>query len=163
MQSLIHFYMIMVARNREYPVLLEELKGKRVLVWTCNTCARLCDNIGGTESCEKLIEQLEKDGVEVVGLLSTSASCMEKKVRSKEDKEILDKCDIVLSMTCDMGALCASRVFHKKVICPLDTVGTGFIDEHGSLKVCCNTDGKIIISEVSKEAEKKGLISKPFL
>ena len=45
--------MIVMARDRGYDELLESLKGRRVLVWTCNTCARFC-GVGGREAAEDL-------------------------------------------------------------------------------------------------------------
>ena len=53
----------------DYPELLGVLKGKRVAIWTCNTCARLCNNIGGTESSERLADKLAADGVESLDAL----------------------------------------------------------------------------------------------
>ena len=41
--------MTVMARDRGYDELLGDVRGRRVLVWTCNTCARLC-NIGGREA-----------------------------------------------------------------------------------------------------------------
>lgn len=45
--------MTVMARDRDYPDLLEDVRGRKVLVWTCNTCARMC-NIGGKEAGERL-------------------------------------------------------------------------------------------------------------
>ena len=75
--------MQMMLRDRDYPELLEELKGRKVLIWTCNTCARLCD-VGGRENAEALAGRLMEDGVEVVGISSTGASCI-LPVRLEED------------------------------------------------------------------------------
>lgn len=72
--------MQMMLRDRDYPELLEELKGRKVLIWTCNTCARLCD-VGGRENAEALAGRLREDGVEVVGISSTGASCIASNVR----------------------------------------------------------------------------------
>ena len=48
--------MMVMRRSCGYPELLESLKGKRVLVWTCNTCARLCNGIKIVPHAESLEE-----------------------------------------------------------------------------------------------------------
>ncbi|MDR3206561.1 MAG: hypothetical protein LBT41_05680, partial [Candidatus Methanoplasma sp.] len=72
--------MLMMAKDRSYPDLLEALRGKKAAIWTCNTCARLCCGVGGHEAAARLAEALNKDGVEVAGIMYTSASCLRDKV-----------------------------------------------------------------------------------
>ena len=95
--------MLIMSRSMDYPELLGMLRGKRVAIWTCNTCARLCNNIGGTESCERLAEKLAEDGVTVTKVVSTSAACLEDKVLGKRDEVLFDDPEAVLSMTCSAG------------------------------------------------------------
>ena len=95
--------MLIVSRNVDYSGLLDMLKGKKVAIWTCNTCARLCNNIGGTESSARLAEKLRDDGVEVTKVVSTSAACLEKKVIDKKNEILSGDPDIILSMTCCAG------------------------------------------------------------
>ena len=116
----------------DYPELLGMLKGKRVAIWTCNTCARLCNNIGGTESCERLAERLSKDGVQVTKVVSTSAACLEDKVIGKKDEVLSGDPEVILSMTCSAGADNASRVFDKDIINPIITFGYGILKEDGT-------------------------------
>jgi hypothetical protein len=153
----------MVARDRPYSELRDSLKGRKVLIWTCNTCARLCYNIGGEESSEKLASALRDDGIEVLGVLHTSASCLEGKVRAKYDKDVLEKADIVLSMTCNIGALCARKVFDKEVLNPLATVGAGFADEQRRILVCEDGDGGLRVRELTEIASEKGLWCDPYV
>lgn len=154
--------MLMVARDRPYSELKDSLKGKRVAIWTCNTCARLCFDIGGTESAERLASALRNDGIDVLGVLHTPASCLEKKVREKYDGEQIGKADAVVSLTCNIGALCAERAFGKDVINPVATVGCGFVGEGRKLFVCGDKDGVLEIRELSEIAEEKGLWCGPY-
>ena len=124
--------MLIMSRSMDYPELLGMLKGKRVAIWTCNTCARLCNNIGGTDSCERLAEKLSKDGVKVTKVVSTSAACLEDKVIGKKDEILSDDPDIILSMTCSAGADNASRVFGKDIVNPITTFGYGILKEDGT-------------------------------
>ena len=116
----------------DYPDLLDALKGKRVAVWTCNTCARLCNNIGGTESSERLAERLRGDGIQVIGVVSTSAACLEKKVIDKKTEILAGSPDIILSMTCCAGDANAKKVFGKDTVNPITTHGFGILAEDGT-------------------------------
>ena len=58
--------MTVMARDREYDQLLEDVRGRKVLIWTCNTCARLC-NIGGQEAGQRLADRLSGDDIISVG------------------------------------------------------------------------------------------------
>jgi hypothetical protein len=153
----------MVARDRPYSELLEDLRGKKVIIWTCNTCARLCFNIGGSESAARLASALERDGVTVLGVLDTSASCLEGKVRAKYDEELMSKADVILSLTCNIGALCAERAFGKEVLNPIATVGAGFADADRKIFVCEDANGTLSIKELTEIAREKGLWCDPYV
>ena len=155
--------MIMMARDRDYEQLRGELRGERVLIWTCNTCARLSGGIGGSESAEKLMDALRGDGIDVVGVCYTSASCIMGKVRAKGDPEMILGCDTVLSLTCDVGAFCAGEVFGKPVMNPIVTLGPGLIGEDGDLSVCTIRDGKMEKEELGLFAESRNLKVEPFV
>lgn len=124
--------MLIMSRSVDYPELLGVLKGKRVAIWTCNTCARLCNNIGGTESCERLAKKLSEDGVKVTKVVSTSAACLEDKVIGKKDEILFDDPDIILSMTCCAGDSNAKKVFGIETINPIITHGFGILTEDGT-------------------------------
>lgn len=124
--------MLIVSRSVDYSELLEMLRGKKVAIWTCNTCARLCNNIGGTESSERLAEKLRNDGIEVTGVVSTSAACLENKVIGKKDEILSGEPDIILSMTCCAGDANAKKVFGKDTINPMITHGFGILTDNGA-------------------------------
>ena len=108
------------------------LRGKKVAIWTCNTCARLCNDIGGTESSERLAEKLRNDGITITCVVSTSAACLEGKVISKKDEILSGDPDIILSMTCCAGDANAKKVFGKDTINPIITHGFGILAEDGT-------------------------------
>ena len=140
-----------MSRSMDYPELLGMLKGKRVGIWTCNTCARLCNNIGGTESCERLAEKLSKDGVKVTKVVSTSAACLEDKVIGKKDEVLSGDPEIILSMTCSAGADNASRIFGKDVVNPVTTFGYGILREDGT-PVLMKDGDMIPVGELSQRS-----------
>lgn len=152
----------MIARDRPYSELRDSLKGKKVLIWTCNTCARLCYEIGGKDSAERLGAALGKDGIDVIAVLDTNASCLEGKVRSKYDGELFGKTDVVVSITCNIGALCAKRAFGKEILNPIATLGAGFADSERTVFVTEDRDGSLSVRELSDIAKEKGLRCDPY-
>ena len=124
--------MLIVSRTVDYSELLDMLRGKKVAIWTCNTCARLCNNIGGTESSERLAEELRKDGVEVTGVVSTSAACRENNVVDKKAEILAGNPDVILSMTCCAGDANAKKVFGRDTINPIVTHGFGILTDDGT-------------------------------
>ncbi|WP_400240631.1 hypothetical protein [Methanomethylophilus alvi] len=151
--------MQMMLRDRDYPELLEELKGRKVLMWTCNTCARLCD-VGGRENAEALAGRLREDGVEVVGISSTGASCIASNVRRCRE-DVPDGYDVVVALTCDIGSQLAGTVFGRPVVNPVETLGTGYRDDSRA----CIIFGRGGDGDVSleKEAERLGLDTGPIV
>ncbi|MBR7153418.1 MAG: hypothetical protein IKD00_06745 [Candidatus Methanomethylophilaceae archaeon] len=123
--------MILMTRDSDYPGLLERVRGRRVTVWTCNTCARLCGGIGGSESASRLADALSSDGVDVLGTVSTSASCLMSKAK-RCASEVHPDTDLVVALCCDMGALCASRCLGSEVLNPVVTVCPGILSADGT-------------------------------
>lgn len=121
--------MLIFIRDREYPELLDSVKGKKVVVWTCNTCARLCNGIGGADAAGRLAAALGRDGIDVIGVRSVSASCLEDKVCARLEKEPVDDADVLISLACDSGSYCASQISGKHVINPLITLGRGYLSK----------------------------------
>ena len=153
----------MVARDRPYSELRDSLKGKKVAIWTCNTCARLCFDIGGADAAERLAAALKSDGIDVLGVQYANAACIEKKVREKNDEKIIGGSDVVLSLTCNIGALCAERAFGKEILNPVATLGAGFVGENRVIFICEEKDGKLAVKELSGMAEEKGLWCSPYV
>ena len=140
--------MLILSRDRDYPDLLAPLRGKRVAVWTCNTCARLCGDVGGEDSAERLAAGLRKDGIDVVRVRSVSASCLGSKVASAAKDLLSDDPDVILSLTCSIGAGCIGRCTGKDVINPVTTYGHGYLSEDGT-PVLSREDGDIPVGELT--------------
>ena len=134
--------MMLMARDREYADLLADLEGKRVLIWTCNTCARLCNEVGGKDSAERLAARLRKDGVDALKAVSVSAACLMGKVRAVSDDPVVSMCDVIVTLVCDVGSACAGTCFGKDIVNPVETVGPGYLDENG---VPTLADGSIVM------------------
>ena len=153
----------MVVRDRTYSELKDSLIGKKVIIWTCGTCVKLCYEIGGNESAQRLASALKNDGVDVIAVLETNAACLEGKVRTKYDPELMKKADVILSLTCNIGALCAKRVFGMQILNPVATLGAGFADEKRRKYVCEEKDGELTIKALDELAEEKGFRCDPYI
>jgi len=70
---------------------------------------------------------------------------------------------VVLSLTCNIGALCAKRAFNKEVLNPIATVGAGFIGEKRRIWVCDDKNGELTVRELTEIAEEKGLWCTPYI
>ena len=148
---------MMILRGMGYGDVLNVVKGKNILVFTCNTCAKLC-SVGGQDAADRLSEKLRKDGTKVSSAVSVSAACLMSKVVRKA-AEIPEDTDVIVSLTCDIGVACVSKAFGKDVLAPLTTVGCGYVDADGSLTVLTEA-GRY--DPLEKAAEDRGLGTDPL-
>lgn len=144
--------MMAMVRDRGYDDLLPMLRGRRVLLWTCDTCARLC-GVGGREAAEALASRLSSDGVEVTGVASSGACCL--MGRSRAMAEGRRGHDLVLALCCDVGARNAGAATGSEVLNPVVTLGPGLLDEDGSPRVCVYRDGRIAGDEPLGDAARR--------
>ena len=147
--------MMVVARGMDYDDVLDSLKGRKVALWTCNTCARLC-GVGGSDALCRLADRLEADGIDIVSIGHTSASCIMSKVSGRLSGDF----DVVLSLTCDIGSRCVCDSYEVDVIEPLRTLGPGFLDADGRSMVA-DGDGGYIPSDDA--ASSLGLTVGPYV
>ena len=153
--------MLIMARDRDYGELLRNVKGKNVYVWTCNTCARLCYGVGGKDSAERLARRLAEDGTNVTGTGSTSASCIGASVRRTT---VPGDTDVIISLTCDIGAACARKVFGKKTLNPIITFGPGLIcEERGPVLVSVGPDGTVTEKRLTDICGRTSPDAMPFV
>lgn len=142
--------MMILRRGMDYPELRDSLRGKRVAIWTCGTCARLCNGIGGRDSAERLASKLRSDGVQAVCSIAVSASCMMEKVAERADDPVLGMCDVVVALACDVGSECARACTGKEVLNPLETLGPGYLDGN---RIPILSDGRVVLMGCSPFVE----------
>lgn len=121
--------MQLMLRDRDLAQLVSDLRGKKVMIWTCNTCARLCD-VGGSSNAQRLATALRSEGIEVTSVASAKASCIATSVRDNGGKQS-ESCDIVLVLACDAARIVAERTFSKPCVNPVTTIGPGYLSEDG--------------------------------
>ena len=120
--------MMVMVPGEGYGSVQDGLRGKRVLIWTCTTCARLC-GVGGKEKAEEAAAMLSSEKVDVIGTEAVSAACFMSKALQRLGGR--DDYDAVLALCCDLGAECAARASGRLVANPVDTLGVGYLDEDG--------------------------------
>ena len=153
--------MQVMARDRDYGDLVADLRGRSVLVWTCDTCARFC-GIGGRDRAEDIASRLSSDGIAVAGVIRSSACCFMRKAR--EMAASAEGYDMVLALCCDMGARNASEATGKEVLNPVVTFGTGYLDRNGRNRLATIVCGKTVYDEDAEEvAARNGLWMSPFV
>lgn len=155
--------MIIAGRNRDYKELSDSLRTKKVLVFTCNTCVRLCGGLGGREAADRLSKKLSEDGIEVVDIIDISAACIGSKVRGKLTPSKLEEFDVILSLTCPLGAACVTTVSGKDVCNPVENIGIGYLDEDGVPIVISGSCDFPEESPAVEVAEDIGLKMSPFV
>ncbi len=154
--------MMIMAREGEYADLLGMLEGQRTLVWTCDTCARFCNDVGGRESAERLAERLTSDGVDVAGVTSSSACCMMSKAIHMADRD--RGYDVVLALCCDMGARNAAEATGKPVVNPIVTFGSGYLGRDSEPRLASVVCGRTVVDESAEDAARRnGCVMAPFV
>jgi len=153
--------MLIMARDRDYRALLAALRGKTVFIWTCSTCARLCGGYGGPAAAARLAEELKGDGIEVLGTAATNASCLTEKVVHGLPATAAD---VILSLTCDVGAAVVRQVSGKAVLSPAVTFGRGYLDaDRVPMLSVPAPDGSLTAVSAAEAAAERGLRFGPFV
>jgi hypothetical protein len=154
---------IIAGRNRDYKEVAESLRAKKVLIITCNTCVRLCGNIGGRKAAEDLSEKLIGDGIEVTEVIDVSAACIAEKIRNKLTQSKIDASDVILALTCPLGASSIASVSGIDIFNPLETIGVGYLDEDGVPIVVSDSCDFSEETPADEAAEDEGLKISPFV
>ncbi|NBK24869.1 MAG: hypothetical protein EOM68_22940 [Spirochaetia bacterium] len=132
--------MLIITRSMDLDGLVERIGSRKVAVWTCRTCARLCDGLGGDEAAEKLAKALNVRGIEVVGNASTSASCLWSKVAAAMEKEPFRDADLVIPLTCDVASMLLGQFTDLPRLECTKTWGRGCLDSEGDPSLLCSLD-----------------------
>lgn len=119
--------MMVMESRMDYDDILRSLTGRRVLIWTCNTCARLC-GVGGTERAMELADRLRSDGVDITGVVSVSASCIANKVVGRIPD---DGRDTILCLSCSISSHILGTHTDMDIVEPLCTLGPGYLSSEG--------------------------------
>ena len=127
------------ARRYEY----EELRNKlqpddRIVIVSCDCCARLCDGLGGEQGMTSLAGKLEGDGYNVVHRQLVSEACSDDpKLNPLHDvsaRKLFEDADVILPLSCQSGENRTRSDFPDlRLLRVTKTLGTGsFTSETGA-------------------------------
>ena len=99
----------------------------------------------------------------MAGCVCSSAACfMTKADRMASEAE--GEYDLVVSLTCDMGARNAVEATGREVLNPVVTFGTGYLDRQGRNRLATVVCGKVVYDEDAEAvAERNGCSMTPFV
>ncbi|HUT27662.1 MAG TPA: hypothetical protein VMW85_06425 [Methanomassiliicoccales archaeon] len=164
--------MIMTLRRLDYHSLIAFLpRDARVLVWSCNTCARLCNGFGGKEATKVLCSMLSEDGLEVVGGEVSTVSCFKSVIRKRLDRAdfrmMAEKATHLIPLTCRTGVeMMRNELPWLEIVEVGETVGLGYLSESRGAVLTNSIVEMLDLPEegipLSEVAEDLGLFIGPF-
>ena len=92
------------ARRYEYEELRDKLQSDdRIVILSCNCCARLCDGLGGEQGMTSLGDKLEADGYNVVQRQLVPEACSDDpKLNPLHDvsaRKLFEDADVILPLS----------------------------------------------------------------
>lgn len=125
----------------------DELKGvlgkdDRIVIWSCDTCAKASHGFGGEGAMKDLAARLRNDGYDVRREELMVASCYYDGIRARKEQWIAsgeyDEIDVIIPLACQEARAAMTILFpDKTIIDDSRTAGLGVLDENG---VCILTD-----------------------
>ena len=96
------------ARLFDYETLKSRLKAEdRIVIVSCNSCARQSDNLGGEQGLQKLAGKLADDGFNVVHRELMPIAChpgqWKELLDDKRLRALFDKADVIIPLSCQAG------------------------------------------------------------
>jgi len=124
--------MIVSVRQFDYDGLKSQLSPQdKIIVLSCNNCAKKCMGLGGRAGLASLSDKLEADGFNVIHreLCGIACSVDLNLKRTKEDvtKKFFEEADVIIPLSCEEGESAAEIAYpHAKVLKVTKTVGCGW-------------------------------------
>lgn len=141
---------MIVTKKREFNELIENIKNyKSVFLLGCSECATLCKT-GGEPELKAMKETIESEGKEVTGMFTAKSGCqvLGTKLELKPFKEVIDKADCIIVMSCGAGTQTAAELYENKPVFPAND--SMFLANMTRLQVFderCSLCGKCILDK----------------
>ena len=124
--------MILSVRRLSYSELKKSLnKQQKIVVLSCNNCAKKCLGLGGRVGLKALSDKLEKDGFnlihrELVGF-ACSVDLVSKRGKEESTREYFSQADVILTLACEDGEHAVANAFPAVSVPKLNrTLGIGW-------------------------------------
>lgn len=124
--------MIISVRLVEYGKLKEQLSPEdKIIVMSCNNCAKKCMGLGGRAGLASLSDKLEADGYNVIHRelcgISCSVDLNRKRLKEDSTRTFFEEADVIIPLACEDGEDAAALAFpHAKVMRVTKTLGSGW-------------------------------------
>lgn len=159
---------MIITKKRDFNDLFENLKDyNSFFLIGCSECATLCGT-GGEPELAELKQVLEKEGKAVTGVFRAKTGCqvLGTKLELKPFKEVLEKTDVVIVMSCGAGTQAAVEIFpDKPVYQSNDSLFLGNMTRYQMFDERCSLCGECILDETGGicpvTACPKGLLNGP--
>jgi hypothetical protein len=123
---------ILSVRRKSYAELAESLdKDAKIIVLSCNNCAKKCLGLGGRVGLAALADKLDRDGFNVIRRELIGFACSVDLVgkRAVEDatKQWFAEADVILTLACEDGEIAVKNAFPEAQVPSLNqTLGIGW-------------------------------------
>jgi hypothetical protein len=124
--------MILSVRLFEYEDLKKKLKkDEKIIVFSCNNCAKKCMNMGGRVGLKNLSDKLEADGYNVIHRDLCGIACSVDLILRRKNEEatapLFEQADVIIPLACEDGEEAVGHVFpDKKIMKVTKTIGLGW-------------------------------------
>lgn len=124
--------MILSVRLFDYDDLKKKLdKKEKIIVFSCNNCAKKCVNLGGRVGLKALSDKLAADGFNVIHRdlcgIACSLDMIQERTKNPATSALFEKTDVIIPLACEDGEHAVKHVFpEKKVIQVTKTIGIGW-------------------------------------
>ena len=124
--------MIISVRRIEYDGLKEQLSPEdKIIVMSCNNCAKKCKGLGGRPGLASLSDKLEADGFNVIHRelcgISCSVDLNRRRAKEESTSKFFEDADVIIPLACEEGEEAAAFAFpDKRVMKVTKTLGAGW-------------------------------------
>ncbi len=124
--------MIISVRRTDYDTLKKDLRPEdKIVILSCNNCAKKCKGLGGRAGLKSLGDKLEADGYNVTLRELCGVACsldlVRKRAKEEATKRFFEEADVIIPLSCEDGEDAAIMAFpHAKVLKVTKTLGIGW-------------------------------------
>ena len=119
------------ARRYTYEDLKSKLMpGERILVLSCDSCAKLNNGLGGGEGAEKLARKLRDDGFDVIHQELLNVACspgeLKERLTGMKVRKLFEGADVIIPLSCSAGIERVKEAVPKlRILRVTETLGLG--------------------------------------
>ena len=103
---------------------------ERILVLSCDSCARLNNGLGGEEGAKRLMKQLMDDGFDVIHQELLNVACSPDELNGRLDnmkvRKLFEAADVIIPLSCSAGIERVEEAVPKlRILRVTETLGLG--------------------------------------